>query len=339
MGRMIGQATAIDRRPAGRADLHPPGIGDGFTVQETAERTGLSEHNLRSYERAGLLEPIRRHDTSGHRRYSAADISPIATLACLRATGMPLDQMRRYFTLSGKGRAAAPELRALLEEQQEVLQDRRRPGLRAQGVRTAGPGRRGAAPLRRHHDLFTATALAGRARAASGNRGPRRAGSRGPQIRQGVRSGGGSLHYLSRQDRGRQAARRRRGDHLPERRRESRQANRFDFIIDTVAVPHDLGAYLRLLKRDGTLCLVGVPDHPHPSPDVFTLIGRRRSLAGSLIGGIRETQEMLDFCAEKGIVSDVEVIPIQQINTAYERMLKSDVKYRFVIDLKSLAQG
>jgi uncharacterized zinc-type alcohol dehydrogenase-like protein len=106
-----------------------------------------------------------------------------------------------------------------------------------------------------------------------------------------------------------------------------------------VAVPHDLGAYLRLLKRDGTLCLVGVPDHPHPSPDVFTLIGRRRSLAGSLIGGIRETQEMLDFCAEKGIVSDVEVIPIQQINTAYERMLKSDVKYRFVIDLKSLAQG
>ncbi|MGH7499991.1 MAG: NAD(P)-dependent alcohol dehydrogenase [Gemmatimonadales bacterium] len=115
-----------------------------------------------------------------------------------------------------------------------------------------------------------------------------------------------------------------------------KQKGRFDFILNTVAAPHSLDAYLELLKRDGTMCLVGVPDHPHPSPSVGNLIFKRRSLAGSLIGGIRETQEMLDFCAERGIASDVEIIPIQQINDAYERMLKSDVKYRFVIDLASL---
>jgi alcohol dehydrogenase (NADP+) len=110
----------------------------------------------------------------------------------------------------------------------------------------------------------------------------------------------------------------------------------FDFILNTVAVPHNLDSYTGLLKRDGTLCLVGVPDHPHPSPSVGNLIFKRRQIAGSLIGGIKETQEMLDFCAEHGIVSDIEIIPVQQINTAYERMLKSDVKYRFVIDIGSL---
>ena len=114
------------------------------------------------------------------------------------------------------------------------------------------------------------------------------------------------------------------------------QKGRFDFILNTVAAPHNLDAYLELLKRDGTMCLVGVPDHPHPSPSVGNLIFKRRSLAGSLIGGIRETQEMLDFCAEHDIVSDVEVIPMQEINAAYERMLKSDVRYRFVIDLASI---
>jgi alcohol dehydrogenase (NADP+) len=116
----------------------------------------------------------------------------------------------------------------------------------------------------------------------------------------------------------------------------SRHSRRFDFILDTVAVPHDLDAYLTMLKRDGTLCLVGAPDSPHPSPAVFKLILGRRSIAGSPIGGIRETQEMLDFCAEKGIASDTEVIPMQGINEAYERMLRSDVKYRFVIDLATL---
>ncbi|WP_454256043.1 NAD(P)-dependent alcohol dehydrogenase [Pseudomonas sp. Marseille-Q8238] len=113
-------------------------------------------------------------------------------------------------------------------------------------------------------------------------------------------------------------------------------ANSFDFILNTVAAPHNLDAFLGLLKRDATMTLVGAPDSPHPSPEVFSLIFKRRRLAGSLIGGIAETQEMLDFCAEHGIVSDIELIPMQSINEAYERMLKSDVKYRFVIDMASL---
>jgi alcohol dehydrogenase (NADP+) len=116
----------------------------------------------------------------------------------------------------------------------------------------------------------------------------------------------------------------------------SAHANSFDFILNTVAAPHNLDAFLTLLKRDGTMTLVGAPSEPHPSPQVFNLILMRRQLAGSLIGGIAETQEMLDFCAEHGIVSDIEMIPIQKINEAYERMLKSDVKYRFVIDMASL---
>jgi uncharacterized zinc-type alcohol dehydrogenase-like protein len=111
----------------------------------------------------------------------------------------------------------------------------------------------------------------------------------------------------------------------------------FDFILNTVAASHDLDAFTRLLKLDGTLTLVGVPEHPHPTPDVSALIFKRRSIAGSLIGGIAETQEMLDFCADRGIVSDIEMIRIQQIDEAYERMQRSDVKYRFVIDNASLA--
>jgi alcohol dehydrogenase (NADP+) len=109
----------------------------------------------------------------------------------------------------------------------------------------------------------------------------------------------------------------------------------FDFILDTVSAKHDLNAYLALVKRDRTLTLVGAPPEPIPL-DAFSVIHRRRQLAGSLIGGIEETQEMLDFCAEEGITCDIELIPIDQINDAYERMLKSDVKYRFVIDLASL---
>jgi uncharacterized zinc-type alcohol dehydrogenase-like protein len=113
------------------------------------------------------------------------------------------------------------------------------------------------------------------------------------------------------------------------------QANRFDFIIDAVSAPHNINAYLGVLKRDGVLCLVGVPPDPMPVA-AFNLIVPRRQLAGSLIGGIAETQEMLDYCAEHGIVCDIEKIRIDQINEAYERMLKSDVKYRFVIDMSSL---
>jgi uncharacterized zinc-type alcohol dehydrogenase-like protein len=110
------------------------------------------------------------------------------------------------------------------------------------------------------------------------------------------------------------------------------QANRFDLIIDTVSAPHNINAYLGVLKRDGVLCLVGVPPEPIPV-GAFNLIMPRRQLAGSLIGGIAETQEMLNFCADRGITCDIELIAIDQINEAYERMLKSDVKYRFVIDM------
>lgn len=112
----------------------------------------------------------------------------------------------------------------------------------------------------------------------------------------------------------------------------------FDFILDTVSAEHNLVAYLELLKRDGTLTLVGAPESPLPV-GVFSLIFKRRRLAGSAIGGIRETQEMLDFCAEHGITADIELIRIQQINEAYDRLLKSDVKYRFVIDMASLRQS
>ncbi|WP_312570607.1 NAD(P)-dependent alcohol dehydrogenase [Stutzerimonas balearica] len=112
--------------------------------------------------------------------------------------------------------------------------------------------------------------------------------------------------------------------------------NSFDFILNTVAAPHNLDAFVNLLKRDATMTLVGAPATPHPSPSVFGLIFKRRRIAGSLIGGIAETQEMLDFCAEHNIVSDIEMIGMQQINEAYERMLKSDVKYRFVIDMATL---
>jgi uncharacterized zinc-type alcohol dehydrogenase-like protein len=116
-----------------------------------------------------------------------------------------------------------------------------------------------------------------------------------------------------------------------------KEAGSFDFILDTVSAPHALNAYLELLKRDGTLTMVGAPETPMPL-GVISLLFKRRRLAGSLIGGIRETQEMLDFCAEHGIVCDVEVIPIQKINEAYDRLDRSDVKYRFVIDMASLRQ-
>ena len=110
----------------------------------------------------------------------------------------------------------------------------------------------------------------------------------------------------------------------------------FDFILNTVASAHNLDDYINLLKRDATMTMVGAPAHPHPSPTIFSLIFGRRSIAGSLIGGIKETQEMLDFCSKHNIVSDIEMIAMAEIENAYERMLKSDVKYRFVIDMATL---
>lgn len=114
-----------------------------------------------------------------------------------------------------------------------------------------------------------------------------------------------------------------------------RLAGRFDLILDTISAPHDYNAYLGMVAVDGAMVLLGVPPAPTPV-HAFSLIGGRRTLAGSLIGGIAETQEMLDFCAEKKIVSDVEVIPIDRVNEAWERTIKADVRYRFVIDLASL---
>jgi uncharacterized zinc-type alcohol dehydrogenase-like protein len=114
-----------------------------------------------------------------------------------------------------------------------------------------------------------------------------------------------------------------------------KHAGSFDFILDCVSADHDLNAYLQLLKLNGTMTLVGAPEKPTPL-NSFSLLMKRRSLAGSAIGGIRETQEMLDFCADEGITADIEMIKIQQINEAYERLLKSDVKYRFVIDMAPL---
>ncbi len=115
----------------------------------------------------------------------------------------------------------------------------------------------------------------------------------------------------------------------------AKHAFTFDYILDTVSADHDVNAYMHLLTLDGTLTLVGAPANPMPVSAFSVIFGRRR-LTGSLIGGIKETQEMLDFCGEHGITADVEVIPIQKINEAYERMLKSDVKYRFSIDMASL---
>jgi uncharacterized zinc-type alcohol dehydrogenase-like protein len=115
----------------------------------------------------------------------------------------------------------------------------------------------------------------------------------------------------------------------------NQHAGSFDFILDAVSAEHDINAYIDLLARDGNLTLVGVP--PKPLEVVsFGLIARRRSLSGSPIGGLAETQEMLDFCGKHNITSDVEVIPMQKVNEAYERLLKSDVKYRFSIDMASL---
>ena len=114
-----------------------------------------------------------------------------------------------------------------------------------------------------------------------------------------------------------------------------KHANSFDFILDAVSAPHDINAYTELLKRDAAMALVGLPDVP-PVINIGNLVFKRASLSGSLIGGMAETQEMLDYCGEHNITSDIEIIPIQKVNEAFERMLKQDVKYRFVIDMATL---
>jgi alcohol dehydrogenase (NADP+) len=115
------------------------------------------------------------------------------------------------------------------------------------------------------------------------------------------------------------------------------QAGKLDLMVNTVAVSHNLDSYLGLLRRGGTMTLVGIPAEPHPAPGIANLIVRRRSLAGSLVGGIKETQEMLDFCADHNVTADVEEIAMQEIEVAFDRMVRSDVKYRFVIDMRSVS--
>jgi uncharacterized zinc-type alcohol dehydrogenase-like protein len=115
----------------------------------------------------------------------------------------------------------------------------------------------------------------------------------------------------------------------------SKHVDSFDFILDAVSAEHDINTYIQLLRRDGNITLVGAPDKPHPV-SAFGLLFKRRSLSGSLIGGLAETQEMLDFCGKHNITADIEVIPIQKINEAYERLSRADVKYRFSIDMASL---
>jgi uncharacterized zinc-type alcohol dehydrogenase-like protein len=116
-----------------------------------------------------------------------------------------------------------------------------------------------------------------------------------------------------------------------------KEENSFDFILDTVSAVHDLNAYLLLLKCDAVYCPVGLPDQP-PVINMGNLLFKRRAMSGSIIGGMAETQQMLDYCAEKNIVSNLEVIPIQKINETFKRVLKADVKYRFVIEMASLKQ-
>jgi len=114
-----------------------------------------------------------------------------------------------------------------------------------------------------------------------------------------------------------------------------KQSNTFDFILDTIPAKHNINLYINLLKRDGTLAFVGAPSEPLPLEVAGLLFGRKK-IAGSIIGGIRETQEMLDFCSEHNVVADIEMIGLREIDQAYERLLKNDVRYRFVIDLASL---
>ena len=116
-------------------------------------------------------------------------------------------------------------------------------------------------------------------------------------------------------------------------------AGSFDLIVNSVAVQHNLDPFINLLQLDGTMTLVGIPAESHPSPSVAGLIGLRRSLAGSLVGGITETQELLDFCAEREVLAQIETIPIQKIQNAFDRMHGSDIKYRFVIDMQSLRES
>ena len=193
-----------------------------------------------------------------------------------------------------------------------------------------------AAALRRHHDLLAPAPL-GRHQGQEGRRGrPRRAGPHGREVRPRVRGPCRRLHHFARQEGGRAPPRRRRGRRLPQRRRDARSTPAASTSSSIASLPNTTSTPTSTCsRRDGNLTLVGAPAKPL-GVSAFGLIMGRRSLSGSNIGGIAETQEMLDFCGQHNITADVEVIPIQKVNEAYERLLKSDVKYRFSIDMASL---
>jgi len=222
-----------------------------------------------------------------------------------------------------------PHLRRLLEEHRGPR------AVRPQAPEGPRPRRRRAALVRRDHDLLAAAPVELQ---AGPPRGGGRPGGLGHMAVKLAASMGAEVTLLS-TSRAKQADAARLGAHAFELSTEEatfkRLAGRFDLIVDTVSAPHDYNAFLRLLKPLATMVLVGAPPEPQPL-SAFSLIPGNKGLAGSLIGGITETQEMLDYCGEHGIVSDVEVIPIQTVNQAWERMLRSDVRYRFVIDIASL---
>ena len=222
-----------------------------------------------------------------------------------------------------------PHFRRLLEG------DRGRRGVRPASFRQTRSGGGGSAALRGDHDLF-AFAQMGRGERPESWRGwSRRARPHGGEIC--ARFGARVVLFTTSPGKTEDAKRLGADEVVVSKNAEEMQKhlNSFDFILDTVSAKHPLDDYLQLLKRDGTMCMVGASPEPLPV-SVFGLIFGRRRLVGSLIGGIAETQEMLDFCAEHDITCEIEMIQMDQINEAYERMLKSDVKYRFVIDMASL---
>ena len=258
--------------------------------------------------------------------------SCMACASCLAGLQRYLRQRRNHVHLQRARQEAAgrDHLRRLLQP------DRRRRAVLPAPAGDARPCRRRAAPLRWDHDILAVEALGRRQGKKVGIVGLGGLGHMGVKLSHAF----GAHTVLFTTSPGKTEDARRLGADQAVVSKDAvamqEHAASFDLILNTVAASHDLDAYTALLKRDGTMVLLGVPEQPHPSPEVGNLIFKRRRIAGSLIGGIPETQEMLDFCATHDIVCDIELIPIQKIDDAYERMRRGNVKYRFVIDMASL---
>ena len=245
-----------------------------------------------------------------------------------RAGAVLRERFRRHLQRSG--------VRRRRKHPRRLLGQHRGGRVRAAHQPHRQPGRGRAAALCRHHHLLAAAPVEGRPGQKVGVVGLGGLGHMAVKIANAM--GAKVVLFTTSPDKREDALRLGAAEVVVSKNKEEMAAHvsSFDFILNTVAAPHNLDAFVNLLKRDATMTLVGAPAAPHPSPSVFGLIFKRRRIAGSLIGGIAGTQEMLDFCAEHGIVSDIEMIRMQDINEAYERMLKSDVKYRFVIDMATL---